>query len=162
MQAKPQSVSEYLAQLSEERREIVAAIRAAILENLDAGYAEGIQYGMIGYFVPHSVFPAGYHCDAKQPLPFAAIASQKNYVSLYLMGTYCGGTDKLESADALWFREAWQKTGKKLDMGKSCVRIRKLSDVPLSVVGAAIKRLPADEYVRRYQASLVDGFVKPG
>lgn len=142
------TVQEYLDNLPEDRRETLLAIRKVILANLDKDYEEGIQYGMIGYFVPHRVFPPGYHCDPKQPLPFAGIASQKNHLALYLMCVY--GSTELDT----WFRDAWTKTGKKLDMGKGCVRFKKLSDVPLDVVGETIKRVPTKKYVETYQATL--------
>ncbi len=105
-----------------------------------------MQYGMIGYFVPHSVYPAGYHCDPKQPLPFAGLASQKNHMSIYLMCLY-SDSDLQE-----WFRAAWTKTGKKLDMGKSCVRFKKIEDVPLKVIGQTIKRVPAKKFIERYES----------
>lgn len=140
------TVEEYLANLPKDRRDALEAVRKVILANLDKDYEEGIQYGMIGYYVPHRVFPPGYHCDPKQPLPFASIASQKNHMGLYLMCVY--GSGPLEK----WFREAWAKTGKKLDMGKSCVRFKKLDDVALDVVGEAIKRVPTKKYVETYQA----------
>jgi len=148
MQSKPSTVQEYLAQLPEDRRAALAAVRSVILKNLDKDYREGMQYGMIGYFVPHSVFPAGYHCDPKQPLPFAGLASQKGHMSLHLMCVY----GHQPTAD--WFRTAWAKTGKKLDMGKACVRFKKLEDVPLEVVGEAIKRVPAKKYVEHYVSAL--------
>ena len=148
MQSKAATVEEYLASLPEDRREALQAVRKVILKNLDKKIQEGMQYGMIGYYVPHSVYPAGYHCDPKQPLPYAGLASQKNSISLYLMGLYGSPED-----DA-WFREAWGKTGKKLDMGKSCVRFKKLEDVPLDVIGQAIKRIPAKTYIERYEATL--------
>ncbi len=156
MQSKANNVADYLAAIEPTRRTTLEAVRKVILANLDKGYEEGMQYGMIGYYVPHRVFPAGYHCDPKQPLPFTALAAQKNHLALYLMGTYCGcyepGTT--ETADARWFREAWAKTGKKLDMGKSCVRFKKLDDVALDVIGEAIRRLPAQRYIENYQQSL--------
>lgn len=142
------TVQEYLDNLPEDRRETLLAIRKVILANLDKDYEEGIQYGMIGYYVPHRVFLPGYHCDPKQPLPFAGIASQKNHLALYLMCVY--GSTELDT----WFRDAWTKTGKKLDMGKGCVRFKKLSDVPLDVVGETIKRVPTKKYVETYQATL--------
>lgn len=157
MQSKATTVTAYIASLPEDRRRAVGAVRKVIRANLDSGYEEGMQYGMIGYYVPHKLFPAGYHCDPKQPLPFAALASQKNYLSLYLMGVYCGcaeGPDACETADARWFREAWAKTGKKLDMGKACIRFRKVEDLALDVIGEAISRVPAEVYVRKYQAVL--------
>jgi len=104
-----------------------------------------MQYGMIGYYVPHSVYPAGYHCNPEEPLPYASLASQKNYMSIYLMCIY--GEEKHRE----WFVEAWQKAGKKLDMGKSCVRFKKLEDVPLKVVGQAIKRVTVKRYIDFYE-----------
>ena len=142
------TVDEYLAKLPDDRREALQAIRKVILENLDKDYEEGIQYGMIGYYVPHRVFPPGYHCDPKQPLNFAGLASQKNHMSIYLMCVY--GSPVQEKL----FREAWEKTGKKLDMGKACVRFKKLSDIPLEVIGEAIKRVPAAKYIEAYQGML--------
>ena len=123
MQSKATTVDQYLAELPEDRRKALEAVRQVVLKNLDKDYEEGIQYGMIGYYVPHRVHPAGYHCDPKQPLPFASLASQKNHMALYLMCIY-GDTDH-----AKWFRDAWAKTGKKLDMGKACVRFKKLEDL---------------------------------
>jgi hypothetical protein len=106
-----------------------------------------MQYGMIGYYVPHRVFPAGYHCDPRQPLPFAGLASQKNHMSLYLMSVYGGG----EHGE--WFKKAWAKTGKKLDMGKACIRFKKLDDLPLEVIAEAIRRVPAKKYIAHYEAA---------
>jgi Domain of unknown function (DU1801) len=148
MQSKVATVEEYLAELPEDRRKAIEAVRQVILKNLDKDYEEGIQYGMIGYYVPHRVYPPGYHCDPKQPLPFASLASQKNYMSLYLMCVYG------ESNHAKWFQEAWAKTGKKLDMGKSCVRFKKLEDLPLEVIGEAIKRVPAKKYIEYCESAL--------
>lgn len=142
---KPTSVAEYLASLPDDRREAVSAVRKTILANLDKDYTEGIQYGMIGYFVPHSVYPPGYHCDPKQPLPFASIASQKNHIGIYL---FCLYNDASEMAE---FTRAWKATGKKLDMGKSCIRFRNIEDVPLEVVGNAIRRMPAKKFIEIYE-----------
>ena len=105
MQSKAATVEAYLAELPEDRRHILQAVREVILRNLPAGYEEGMQYGMIGYFVPHAVYPAGYHCDPKQPLPFAGLASQKNHVSLYLMCIYG------DQAQRAWFEKAWAAAG---------------------------------------------------
>src|SRR5438477_12680849 len=112
MLSKAKTVKDYLASLPNDRRATISAVRDVILKNLDKDYEEGIQYGMIGYYVPHRIHPAGYHCDPKQPLPFAALAAQKNNISLHLMCTY------MDSAQGKWFREACAKTGKKLDMAK--------------------------------------------
>lgn len=156
MKTKATTVDAYLASLPADRRAAIAAVREVIRANLDDDYEEGIQYGMIGYYVPHRIFPAGYHTDPKQPLPFAALASQKNHMALYLMGVYCGCTDGPggETGDAKWFRETWARTGKKLDMGRACVRFKKLEDVALDVVGRAIRRIPVKKYVARYEESL--------
>jgi hypothetical protein len=148
MQSNATTVAEYLSSLPEDRRRAIEAVRQVILQNLDKDYEEGMQYGMIGYYVPHRVYPAGYHCDPKQPLPFAALGSQKNYMSVYLMCVY--GESKL----AQWFREAWAKTGKKLDMGKSCVRFKKPEDLALEVIGEAIKRVPAKAYIEHCEKAL--------
>ncbi|MEJ7804622.1 MAG: DUF1801 domain-containing protein [Telluria sp.] len=151
MQSPATTPQAYLAALPDERSTIIMAVRDVILANLDPQYAEAMQYGMLSYVIPHSIYPAGYHCDPKQPIPFAALASQKNYLSLYLMGLYvgCAGTD--ESDDARWFRSAWAASGKKLDMGKACVRFKKLDDLPLDVIGEAIRRMPAQRYLALYE-----------
>lgn len=146
MQSKATSVKEYLAGLPDDRGKIISSVRAVIRKNLPKGYEEGMQYSMIGYYVPHRVYPAGYHCNPEQPLPFAALASQKNYVSLYLMCIYS------DPAHLKWFQEAWAKTGLKLDMGKGCVRFKKLEQVPLDVIGAAIRRVPVAKYIKHYES----------
>src|SRR5690606_3453629 len=120
-----------------------------ILKNLDKGYEEGMGYGMMGYYVPHSIYPAGYHCDPKQPLPFAGMASQKNHMSLYLMCVY-GDEDAHKQ-----FRDEWAKTGKKLDMGKACVRFKKIEDLPLDVIGRAIKRVTVKKCIAHYEAAIL-------
>lgn len=142
--------------MPEPRRNAIAAVRDVILANLDADYEEGMAYGMISYSVPHRVYPAGYHADPTKGLPFAALASQKNHMSLYLMGLYCGCTDGTgDSAIVAWFRDAWARSGKKLDMGKACIRFRKVDALDLDVIGESIRRIPASLYVERYvQATL--------
>jgi hypothetical protein len=151
------TVDQFLAELPPERVELVTTVRDLVNANLPEGYHEAMQYGMVGWSVPHDRYPAGYHTDPSQPLPLAALASQKQYVSLYLMGLYIPGpgddpTDA-ETADVRWLRDAWAATGRKLNMGKSCVRFKKLDDVAPDVLGQAIARLPVDEYVERYEAS---------
>ena len=158
MQSKATTVKEYLASLPEDRRKALTALREVFLKNIDKKYTEGMGYGMMGYSVPHSVYPPGYHCDPSIPLPFAGMASQKNYMSLYLMCLYFGdqhgaGTPEVKEYTK-WFMEAWKKTGKKLDMGKCCIRFKKLEDLALDVVGEAIRRIPTDNYVKIYEASL--------
>ncbi len=155
MRSKAKTVGQYLADLPDARREALEAVRAVILKNLPKGYEEGMQYGMIGYFVPHSVYPPGYHCDPKQPLPFAGLASQKNHMSIYLMCIY--GSQEHEA----WFRAAWTKTGKKLDMGKSCVRFKNIDDVPLKVIAAAIKRVGAKKFIAHYESVIKPAGKRP-
>lgn len=145
MQSKATTVKQYLKELPTERRAAIEAVRRVILENLDPLYEEGMQYGMIGYYVPHKIYPPGYHCDPKQPLPFICLASQKNYISLYLGCVYGAEREKP-------FREAWAKTGKKLDMGKSCVRFKKVDDLALDVIGKTIRSVPAREFIRYYES----------
>ncbi len=152
MQSTATRAQQYLDSLPDDRRAIVATVRDTILHNLSPEYAEIMQYGMLSYVIPHSVFPAGYHCDPKQPVPFAALASQKNYISLYLMGLYTGAD---ETEDANWFREAWAASGKKkLDMGKACVRFKKLDDIALDVIAEAIRRMPAQRYLALYRQAI--------
>lgn len=146
MQSTAATVEQYLADLPPDRREAIAALRGVILKNIDPAIREGMQYGMIGYYVPHERFPDGYHCDPRQPLPFAGLASQKNHLSVYLFHTYDG------SAEALRLRQEWVKAGKKLDMGKCCIRFKKLEDVPLEVLGEALRRMPVDKFIRWYEA----------
>ncbi len=148
MQSKATTVAKYIAELPEDRRKAITAVRKAILANLDSKFEEGMQYGMIGYFVPHSVFPAGYHCDPKQPLPFAGLASQKNHMAVYLMCVY-------SSDGAKRFKADYAKTGKKLDMGKCCIRFKKLDDLALDVIGREIKRVSAEQYIEYYQKSIM-------
>ena len=148
MQSKATTVAQYLAELPEDRRKAIEAVRQLVLKNLDKDYEEGIQYGLIGYYVPFRVYPSAYHCDPKQPLPFACLASQKNHMALYLMCVY-GDTDHSK-----WFRQAWRKTGKKLDIGKACVRFKRLDDLALDVIAEAIKRVPAKKYIEHYEANV--------
>jgi len=97
MQSKATTVEQYLSELSPDRRTAIEAVRAVILKNLDKDFEEGIQYGMIGYYVPHRIYPAGYKCDPKQPLPFASLASQKNHMALYMMCLYGSADDQKQS-----------------------------------------------------------------
>ncbi len=148
MPKKDLTVQEYLASLPEDRRAALNTVREVILKNLDKDYEEGVTYGMIGYYVPHRIYPAGYHCDPKQPLPFVNLGSQKNYMSLHLVCLYTGGAESGPPIESLRrFREAWAKTGKKLDMGKACIRFKKVEDLALDVIGETIRRMPARAWV---------------
>jgi len=152
MQSKATTVSEYLASLPPDRRSAIEAVRKVILANLDKDYEEGMQYGMIGYYVPHRVYPKGYHCDPKQGLPFAGLASQKNYMSVYMMGLYCGSVEGVgNEALVEWFCDSWEKAGKKLNRGKGCLRFKKVDDLALDILGEAIRRIPAKKYIPMYE-----------
>jgi len=143
MQSKAATAQQYLAELPPDRRADIEAVRAVIRENLDPLYQEGMQYGMICYSVPHTVYPPGYHCDPNQALPFAGLASQKNYMSVYLAH---------DPEREKRFRAAWAKTGKKLDMGKSCIRFKKVEDLALEVIGVSIREWPAREFIKYYES----------
>ncbi len=138
----PATPDDYIASLPPERREAIAAVRDVVRRNLPEGFEEGMQYGMIGWYVPLSRFPYTY---IGQPLGLAALASQKNYMSLYLNSVY--GDPGTED----WFRERYAASGKALDMGKSCVRFRRLEDLPLDVIGETIARVDLDEYLAHYE-----------
>ncbi len=144
MQSKATTPKEYLDELSDERRAAISAVRDVVLENLPDGYEEMMEFGMITYAVPLSVFPKTYN---KKPLMYAALASQKRHMALYLTNVY--GDGSLEA----WFRERYLATGKRMDMGKSCVRFRKLDDLPLDLVGETIAKTPLDEFLEIYRAS---------
>ncbi|HWG83856.1 MAG TPA: DUF1801 domain-containing protein [Deinococcales bacterium] len=144
MTSSTATVEDLLATLPDERRAHVSALRDVILASLPAGYEEYTDGKMIHYVVPKSIYPKGYHANPKQTLPFASIASQKNCISLYLMFMYA------DSVLDQWFRAEWAKSGKKLDMGKSCLRSKKVDDLALDVIGEAFARAPLDEFVARY------------
>ena len=143
MQSKATSVSKYLNSLPPERRVALQKVRSVIKKHLPAGFKEGMEFGLIGYFIPLSTFPDTYN---GHPLMIAALASQKNYMAVYLMGVY--GHSPL----ATWFSREWKKTGKKLDMGASCIRFKKLEDVPLDVLGSEIASIPVDKLIASYEA----------
>ena len=137
------TVDDYLAGLPPDRNEAISAVRAVILKHLPLGYEETMQYGMIGYVIPLERYPVTYN---GQPLEYAALASQKHYMALYLMNVY--GNREIER----WFTNQYQASGKKLDMGKSCVRFKKIEDVPLNVIGQVIKRVPVKKYIEHYES----------
>lgn len=148
MQSKAATVDQYLKELPSDRRDAISAIRQVFLKNLGKGFEERMSYGMIGYCVPHSIYPAGYHCDPKQPLPFAGIASQKNAMSVYLFCIYA------DADEGMRFRKAWVATGRKLDMGKSCIRFKKLEDCALDVIADTLKRVTVDSHIKQYEKSV--------
>lgn len=146
MKIEANSPDAYIAQLPEERKEVINKIRKVVLENLPKGFHEEMSYGMIGYVVPHSIYPDGYHCDPKLPLPFMSMASQKNFVAFYHMGIYA----KPELQD--WFVKEYPKHAKyKLDMGKSCIRFKRMDDIPFDLIGELVKKMTQEEWVEIYE-----------
>ena len=149
MQSSARTVEEYINSLPEDRKKAVVKLRQVILKNLPQGFSEQINYGMIGYVVPHSLYPDGYHCDPKLPLPFMNLASQKHYIAVYHMGIY---TDKklLE-----WFiGQYYQQTKAKPDMGKSCIRFKKPDQIPFELIGELSSRISPREWIRIYEMNI--------
>jgi uncharacterized protein YdhG (YjbR/CyaY superfamily) len=146
MQSKSKTVTEYIDSLSPERRQIINSIRKVILKTLPKGFQEEMNYGMIGYVVPHKIYPEGYHCDPTLPLPFLGLASQKNFIAIYHMGIYA--QPKLLE----WFQDEWRvHSTKKLDMGKSCIRFKKPEDVPLDLIGELVTKLTPHQWIGIYE-----------
>lgn len=144
-----QNANEYFEAIPEERREPMRKLRDVIIKNLPEGFSESMGYGMLGWGVPHSIYPAGYHCDPKQPLPFLGIASQKNFIALYHMGIYA---DK-DLHD--WFVAEYPKHVKtKLDMGKSCIRFKKPETIPFELIGELVSKMTVQQWIDRYEANL--------
>ena len=149
MQYKADSPEDYISQLPDERQAPIKKLRKVILKNLPKGFEEGMNYNMIGFYVPHSIYPAGYHCDTKLPLPFINIASQKNFVAVYHMGMYA----KKELLD--WFTTEYPKHCKyKLDMGKSCVRFKKIEDIPYELIGQLVAKMSSEEWIEIYEKAI--------
>ncbi len=149
MKYKASTVEEYLEQIPENRKEAMHKLRNVIRTNLPDGFEEGITYGMIGYYVPHSIYPNGYHCTPELPLPFMNIASQKNSVNIYHSGIY---PDK-ELYD--WFVSEYPKYCKrKLDMGKCCIRFKKLDDIPYKLIGELCEKLSVEQWIEMYETNI--------
>ncbi|MFT4736701.1 MAG: hypothetical protein ACI8QD_002850 [Cyclobacteriaceae bacterium] len=147
MQNKATSLEEYLKQIPEERQHGMHKLRSTILENLPEGFEEVMSYGMIGYVVPHEIYPPGYHCDNKLPLPFINIASQKHFIALYHMGIYADP----ELLD--WFTTAYAKLiTTKVDMGKSCIRFKKSELIPFDLIGELCEKITVKEWINTYEA----------
>lgn len=146
MQIFTNTPDEYVAQLPDDRKEAIQALREVIVKNIPQGFEEQMSYGMIGYVVPHSLYPKGYHCDVKQPLPFLSIASQKNFIALYHMGIYA------DPQLLTWFVDEYPKHCKtKLDMGKSCIRFKKPEQIPFELIGALASKMTVDDWVQTYE-----------
>lgn len=148
VQSKAGTVAAYLKSLPPERKAAMSAVRKAIRAHLPKGYAEVMQYGIIGYVVPLKLYPAGYHTGKDIPLPYAGLASQKRHMSLYLFGCY------MDPKDAAWLKREYKARGLKLDMGKSCIRFKTLENIPLDVIGEAIAKLPVKDFVTRYEKAV--------
>jgi hypothetical protein len=142
------SAREYLDSLPDDRREVVSQVRELILEHLPAGYQEAVRWGMLSYEVPLERYPTTYN---KQPLSYVGLAAQKNGYSLYLVCAY------RDPAILQRLREGFRQAGRKLDMGKSCLRFRRLDDLPLEVIGDAVAAVPVDEFIARYERSRARG-----
>ena len=152
MQSKAKTPDEYIAELPADRREAIIKLRKEVLKNLPKGFKEGMGYGMMGYVVPHSIYPNGYHCNPTDPLPFAGIASQKNFIAFYHMGIYA------DPRLLKWFVTEYPKhTDAKLDMGKSCIRFKKPEDVPLNLIADLAGKLTPQEWVALYEKALSSG-----
>lgn len=148
MQSKAATVDAYLAELPADRQKALNEIRKVIRKNLPKGFKECMNYGMIGYVVPHSKYPAGYHCDPSLPLPFMGLASQKNFIAFYHMGIYA--SPKLLQ----WFTDAYAKAGVgKLDMGKSCIRFKKPENIPFALLGELVSRMTPEDWIKQYEAA---------
>ena len=148
MKSNATSVDQYMQELPDDKREAMQKLRDAILKNLPDGFSEEMGYGMMGYSVPHSIYPDGYHCDPKQALPFVALASQKNFIALYHMGIYAN------PQIYQWFVEEYPKHSKaKLDMGKSCVRFKKMDQIPFKLLGELMTKVSVQEWIETYETN---------
>lgn len=150
MHSQAQSVDHYISQVPENQREAVHLLRKTIRENLPAGFSEQMSYGMIGYVVPHSLYPKGYHCDPKLPLPFLNFAAQKNFIALYHMGLYAN-PELLN-----WFTAEFPKYSTlRLDMGKSCIRFKNPDQIPFALVGELVQKMQVADWISLYESTFV-------
>jgi len=149
MLSKATTPNQYIAELPQDRSEVLKKLRQTILENLPEGFEETMAYGMLGYVVPHSIYPNGYHCNPKLPLGIINIASQKNFVALYHMAIY------LDRELFNWFVESYPKHCKtKLDMGKSCIRFKKIDDIPYDLIAELIRKISVQQWITMYESVL--------
>jgi uncharacterized protein YdhG (YjbR/CyaY superfamily) len=149
MQSTAKTVNDYLNELPEERKTAFLKLRNCILDNIPKGFEEQLSYGMVGYVVPHSIYPNGYHCNPKLPLPFMAIASQKNFIALYHMGIYVN--PKLLQ----WFTTEYPKhSNQKLDMGKSCIRFKKMDQIPFDLLEELSAKMSVQDWVECYESQI--------
>ena len=149
MQSKALTPDAYIAEMPEERQKAVNKLRSVIKKNLPKGFKETMGYGAMGWVVPHSKYPAGYHCNPKDPLPFMGLASQKNSINLYHMGIYA------DPALLKWFQTAHAKASpKRLDMGKSCIRYKKPEDIPFELIGELASKMTTDDWIALYEKNM--------
>jgi len=147
MQSDAKTPEAYIESLPEDRKEVISKLRAVLLKNLPKGFEETMNYGMLGYVVPHSTYPDGYHCDPKQPLPFINLASQKNHIGFYHMGIY--SDPKLLD----WFTKEYPKhASNKLDMGKSCIRFKNPSKIPYDLLGELASKMTVTQWIHQYES----------
>jgi hypothetical protein len=147
MQIAANSPDEYLELIPDDRKSAMNRLRQTILDNLPEGFEETMSYGMIGYVVPHTLYPAGYHCDPKLPLPFLAIASQKHFIAFYHMAIYA------DKSLHDWFTSELSKLSKlKLNMGKSCTRFKKPDDIPFNLIGQLVQKISVEKWIEMYEA----------
>ena len=150
MQSKATTPLHYLSELPEDRKEAVLKLRNAVKNNLPKGFEEVMSYGMLGYVVPHRLYPNGYHCSPKLPLPFINLASQKNFVALYHMGIYVN-TTLLD-----WFADEYFKHyNAKLDMGKSCIRFKKMDSIPFELVAELCRKISVQDWITHYEIAFI-------
>ena len=142
-----ENVNDYLKEVSQDKKEAFNKLRKTIIENIPNGFEECMSYGMIGFVVPHSLYPKGYHCDPKLPLPFVSIAAQKNFIALYHMGIYA-------NQEILnWFTNEYPKySNKKLDMGKSCIRFKKFNEIPFELIGVLLSKISVNDWIKMYES----------
>lgn len=146
MQLKTETVDEYIQMIPENQRESVAKLREEILKNIPPGFSEEMSYGMIGYVVPHSLYPKGYHANPKLPLPFLNVAAQKNFIAVYHIGIYASPGLRQ------WFMDEYAKySGKKPDMGKGCIRFKNYTEIPFSLIGELASKLEVSQWISYYE-----------
>jgi uncharacterized protein YdhG (YjbR/CyaY superfamily) len=149
MQSTAKTVEEYLNELPEERKVAVSKLRNSILKTIPKGFKEEMSYGMLGYVVPHSIYPSGYHCNPKLPLPFMNLASQKNFIAFYHMGIYAI-PELLE-----WFTTEYTKhSSQKLDMGKGCIRFKKLDQIPFDLIAELTGKMSVEDWIECYETQI--------
>lgn len=149
MKIEAKDLDDYISKCPEDRKDAMQKLSDSVRNNLDAKFEEAMSYGMPGWVVPHSIYPNGYHCKPAEPLPFMSMASQKNFIAFYHMGLYAN-EDLMK-----WFVSEYPKhCSKKLDMGKSCIRFKKVEDIPYDLIGELVSKMTADEWISLYEEKI--------